>query len=336
MNLSNIRFVCLGAILGMSLLVLPLPASAGGPDRPSPSWLSADGGDVLRPERGGGDYHWYLGLDAGLTWSLFQNGPVSFYMPNPYHVGNPMTSLILPHPYPLFAVADDGSGIGLYLGVTADFPLNDVFGIVLKANYHNRAGSFSGLTDLGEIHPDTETDLTTVFDHKTDWSFDYLGFDILLRIEPFEVPLYAMIGPSFGMLLSNTAKLEQRIIEPDDIFYTEWVNGQVDIVNMHRSASAESEVGGFKESYIDLKLGLGYRIDLTPTLSLVPEASIAVPLGTFVDRVHNLNAAPGVITDDAALLDWNNSSNESIGVTNRDFNVLTSYFTLGLRWRIGS
>lgn len=330
------RSLCLGVILGMTLVVLPPPAAADGPQRGGSSWLSADGGDVLRPYRGGDAYHWYLGIDAGLTYSRFQDGPASYYMPNPYHADNPTPTLLLPHPYALLAVADEGTGMGFYLGITADFPVGEFFGIVLKGNYHTRAGSFTGLTDLGEIHPDTQTGLTTVLDHQTDWTFNYFGFDLLLRIEPFEAPLYMLIGPSFGFLSSNTASLEQRIVQPNDIYYTEWIDGQVDIVNEFQSASAEEEVAGFKDMRTDLKFGLGYRIDLTPTLSLVPEAVVSVPLGTFVDRVYQENALPGEITERAALFDWSDSFNQPIGVTNPDFNVITTFLTLGLRWRIGS
>lgn len=329
--------ICLSALLmiGVTATVFAPAARAHDPEKRTTLSLFGDGGDVLRPERTEkSDYVWYIGFDAGLTYSRFQDGPVSFYMPNPYHADNPTPTMGIPHPYALFAAADDGAGLGLYLGLTADFPLGDAFGIMLKGNYHNRAGSFSATTDLNEIHPDTQSDLTTVLEHETDWTFNYIGFDILLRIEPLDIPLYAMIGPSFGFLSSNTAELNQRIVQPDDIYYTEWVNGEVDIVNEYRTASAKEEVAGFLETRTDLKLGLGYRIALTPSLSLVPEAAVAIPLGSFVDRVYDASTDPDVITENAALYDWTNSFNEPIGVTNRDFNVITSFITIGLRWHI--
>ncbi|MBN1447040.1 MAG: outer membrane beta-barrel protein [Bacteroidetes bacterium] len=332
---------CLCSLLIMGIVALALPASAAAhdPEKRRTLTLFGDGGDVLRPERDGkSDYVWYIGLDAGLTYSRFQNGPVSWFTPNPYHVNNPMYGLFyespFPHAFPLFAAANEGDGIGLYFGLTLDFPLNDVFGIVLKGNYHNRTGKFSLTTDTREIHPDTETDLTTIFEHETDWSFNYLGFDLLLRIQPFDFPLYGLIGPSIGLLSSNTAKLTQRIAQPDDIYYTEWVNDEVDIVNEFRSASSEEEVTGFLGTRTDLKLGLGYWIPLTPSLSLVPEIAVAVPLGKFIDRVYDANPPAGSISDDAGLIDWTNSLNEPIVTTNQDFNVITSFITIGLRWHI--
>lgn len=327
--------LCPLLMLGCFLIAAPVKAAAHDPGKHSALTLYGDGGDVLRPERSeGGDYVWYIGFDVGLTYSRFQDGPVSWFMPNPYHVDNPESGLIIPLPFPLYATGEDGDGFGLYLGMTADFPVSSAFGIVLKGNYHNRTGSFSALTDLGEIHPDTETGLTTVLEHETDWTFNYYGFDLLLRIEPFDMPVYALIGPSFGFLSSNTAELNKRIVQPDDIYYTEYVNGQVDIVNEFRTASGEEEVAGFLDTRTDLKLGIGWRIALTPSLSLVPEAAVAVPLSSFVDRVHDLNTEPGVITEDAALFDWSDLYSGTIGEMNPDFNVITSFITIGLRWHI--
>lgn len=335
MRLFQRNCLCTLLMLGIILMAAPGTADAHDPDKRTRLTLFGDGGDVLRPERSeDGKYVWYVGFDAGLTYSRFQNGPVSYFMPNPYHTGNPEPGFIIPLPFPLHATGDEGDGFGLYLGLTADFPLSSAFGIILKGNYHSRVGSFSGLTDLGEIHPDTETNLTTVLEHETDWTFNYLGFDILLRIEPFDLPVYAMIGPSFGFLSSNTASLEQQIVQPDDIYYTEYVNGQVDIVNEFRTVSAEEEVAGFLDTRTDLKLGLGLRIALTPTLSLVPEAAVTVPLGSFVDRVYDADTEPGVITEDAALYDWRHLYRGEVGEMNPDFNIITSFVTIGLRWHI--
>ncbi|MDT8323056.1 MAG: hypothetical protein RRA94_03010 [Bacteroidota bacterium] len=326
--------ICLTLTL-VSGMLLPATAQADGPERSRhASWLQ-DGGDVLRPERAAPDnYVWYIGFDAGLTYARFQDGPISYYLPNPYHADNPLFGDPFPHAYPLLAAADEGDGLGLYLGVTLDFPLSSAFGLVLKGNYHNRTGSFVTETDIGEVHPDSETLLTTILQHETDWSFDYIGFDVLLRIQPLDIPLYALFGPSIGVLSSNTAELTQGILQPDDIYYTEWVNGREDIVNEFRSASSDGEVAGFTETRVDLKFGLGYWIPLTPSLSLVPEVGVAVPMTTFVDRVYPAEPGPGTVTDDAALIDWNNSRREPVVDFNRDFNMITSFITIGLRWHI--
>ena len=331
--------LCLLLLSGIFAAGSRAGATTHDPEKGGSAFSLRDGGDVLRPERtSSSEYFWFIGIDGGITYSRFQNGPVSFFMPNPYHVSNPfygpMYNSPFPHAYPLTAAADEGDGVGLYLGLTLDFPLSNAFGLVIKGNYHNRTGGFSLLTDLGEVHPDTETDLTTVLEHETDWTFDYLGFDMLLRIQPLEIPLYGLIGPSIGILSSNTAELTQRIVQPEDLFYTEWLDGQ-EVISEFTSASSEEEIAGFMDTRIDLKLGFGYMIELSESLFLVPEVTVAVPMSAFIDSVntadHNVDPP---IDDNGALIGWENGFNEPIVGFNNDFNVITTFITIGLRWRI--
>ncbi|MFZ1730632.1 MAG: outer membrane beta-barrel protein [Bacteroidota bacterium] len=312
--------LCYGLLLGTLALTLPAIAASHDPGKTTTSWMLRDGGDVLRPERGSGAYHWYLGLDAGLTYSMFQNGPLAFYTTNPHNSR-----------YPRPGYVNEGNGLGFYLGATADFPVSDWMGIVLKANYHTRVGSFDETIDLGEIHPLTSTQLTTIINNQTDWTFSYLGFDLLLRFDLGKSGGYFLIGPSFGSLSSNSAKLDQTLVQPDDIYYTEDVNGLDDIVNFYRTASSTEEVAGFMSSRVDLKAGFGWRFDLNEKLQLVPELTLAYPLTSFVDQ----NFTPTL--ESAAILDWGNpATGVTYAATNPDFNMTTVFFTLGLRWRIGS
>ncbi len=304
-------------------ILAPAPAvsTSIGDEKPKPLSLRSDGGDVLLPKRAG-DYHWYIGLDAGLTWSSFMNGPLTFYMPNPY---NPR--------YLLPASVNEGDGLGLYFGATVDLPLSDIFGIVLKGNYHTRAGSFDETNDMFEVHPQTSTSLNTIINNKTEWTFNYIGIDLLARVNLGSSPIYFLVGPSFGFLNSNTAKLDQTLVQPDDIFYTEDVNGQDEIVNEFRTASIEEEVTGFKSSRIDLKFGLGWWIELNENLFLTPEITVAYPLTTFVDEDYLSSAH--VATEPAEVFPaWRNLANRDLVIPNKDFNMLTAFFTIGLRWRM--
>lgn len=324
MNIPIIRIACLGALLGMSLVALPPAANAGGPDRPSPSWLSADGGDVLRPERGGGDYHWYLGLDAGLTWSQFQNGPVSFYTPNPHN-----------SKYPLQATFDEGNGIGFLIGAALDLPLSDAFGFMARLNYHTRAGSSTTSTfpvPAFRYLPDGSAEaVDATMEDQVDLTFSHFALDLLLRIQLQEDAWYLFFGPSFAAILSNKAELEQRIVAPDDIYYVEeFIDGD-DIVNNFRTADASTELSGFAEGRFDLKVGIGTWIPLSDNLYLTPEIALAWPLLKLVDEnyAHDQN---GRIEDNAAVFERTAPFIEN----NDDFNMMTVFFTLGLRWRIGS
>jgi hypothetical protein len=316
------RALCVGVVLGTFAFTLPLQAAIHDPGKKAVSWLARDGGDVLRPDRGGDGYHWYLGIDGGLTWSTFQNGPLAYYTSNPH---NPR--------YVIPASVDGGNGIGFYLGATADFPVSDALGILLKLHYHSRGGVFDESTDLREIHFDTETGLNTVLRNETEWSFHYVGFDVLLRINLGDSGPYFMVGPSFQSLVSNSAKLDQSIVQPDDIFYYEDVNGFDDVVNFRREASSTEEVAGLVDFRIDVKAGFGWRIELSEGLQLVPELALAYPLTKLVDDGYT----PDFAGDPAGVLpSWENSNEQTLIETNPDFNMMTVFFTVGLRWRIGS
>lgn len=316
------RALCVGFVLGTFTVTLPLHAAFHDPGKKPSSWLARDGGDVLRPDRGGDAYHWYLGIDGGLTWSTFQNGPLAYYTSNPH---NPR--------YVLPSSVDGGNGIGFYLGATADFPVSDMLGIMLKLHYHTRTGVFDETTDMREVHPDTQTGLTSVMHNETEWSFNYLGFDVLLRIDLGDTGPYFMVGPSFQSLMSNSAKLDQAIVQPDDIYYYEDVNGFDDIVNFLTEASSTEEVAGLVDFRVDLKAGFGWRFDLSESLQLVPELALAYPLTKLVDDGYT----PDVIADPAGVLpSWGNSNGVTLVETNPDFNMMTVFFTVGLRWRIGS
>ncbi|MBE0645053.1 MAG: outer membrane beta-barrel protein [Bacteroidetes bacterium] len=319
MRQSTRNLLCFCMLFGMLALALPLHAAAHDPGKVKTSWLASDGGDVLRPERSSGAYHWYLGLDAGLTYSMFQNGPLAYYTSNPY---NPK--------YPRPGHVNEGNGLGFYLGATADFPVSDWVGIMLKANYHTRMGVFDETLDVGEVDPQTTTGLTTVIRNQTDWTFTYLGFDLLLRFDINE-SAYFMIGPSFGSLSSNSATLDQELIQPSDLYYVEDINGIDDIVNFYRTASSTEEVAGFLGTRVDLKAGFGWRFELNEGLQLVPELTLAYPLSSFVDK----DFTPGL--ESAGVFHWlSGETGLPIVENNNDFNMITVFFTLGLRWRMGS
>lgn len=294
--------LCLGLLLGTLVFTLPAHAALHDPGVTSTSGMLRDGGDVLRPDRGSGDYHWYLGFDAGLTYSMFQNGPVVYYISNPY----------LPTEF-LLANVDEGSGIGLYFGATLDFPLSEIIGVVVKGNFHSRAGSFEEVMDLGPINDPV---IHTIFNNKTDMTYNYIGVDLLARVNLGSAPLYVLLGPSFSFLSSNKVKLDQAIVQPEGYYYKEDIFGNTP--NQYTTANSEAEITDFNDSRTDLKFGLGYRLELNPDLLLTPELTAAYPLSDHINRDK---------VDPLAI---------SSGLVNPDFNMITVFFTLGLRWRIGS
>ena len=306
------------------LLFVPLAlASAGGGDGTSLPWTSP--GDVLHPGSPSSGLVWHLGLDAGLTYSMFGHGPATYLSPNPYW----STSLAAPYTlYPFDTPVNDGKGLGFAIGAAVDLSFSRMFGIVGKVNYHTRVGAFDNTIDTKTIHPQTQTGLTTVFENKVDWTFSYIGIDLLARIQLIEQKLYVLVGPSFSNLLKNKATLAQTIVQPNDIYYTEEVFQTSPVERKLRSLSTEGEVAGFDKWRTDIKIGLGWWIPLKEDLFLTPEITVAIPVSKMVAGVSStvtpatpIVAAP--VADSSPFL--RSPSN---------WNMTTIFATVGLRWRL--
>ncbi len=297
--------------------------------------LFAQGGDVLRPGRRGGTTPtspstpstWYLGVDAGLTWSQFMNGPLSYYTPNPYFPPSLFYDYL---DYALPATVDEGSGIGFAVGATIDYAASPGLGLQLRAYYNRRAGSFDESTDLLEVHTDTQTGLTTILRDKTDWTFDHFNLDLLARIQLAPESFYVLVGPSIGFLVGNEATLMQEIVQPGDIYYQEANYVSTPTERELKTAGMSHEVSGFSSTRIDLRAGIGTWIPIADDLFLTPELTLSYPLTKMVSAaVPSAQELP-----EAALMPRLNSNLVQLSPQNESFNMMTVMFTLGLRWRI--
>lgn len=293
------------------------------------------GGDVLRPGRGGGriidepsaPLVWYLGVDAGITWSTFMNGPISYYTPNPYF---PPSLLYDYLDFALPATVDEGSGLGFAVGATLDLALTPSFGLQLRGLYNRRAGSFDETVDMLEIHPETSTMLTTVTRDKTEWTFDYVNVDLLARIQLAPESFYLLIGPSIGFLAGNQAALTQEIVQPFDIYYQEANYQTTPTERELKTASMSHEISGFSGTRVDLRAGVGTWIPISEGLYLTPELTLSYPLTKMVSAaVPSAQELP-----EAALFPRINSSGVQLAPQNDSFNMMTIMFTLGLRWQM--
>ena len=304
-------------------MVTPAEAAAGAHDPPVQGMTTggADGGDVLRPARAGGAYTWFLGFDAGLTYSMFGNGPLSYYSPNPY----------VPY-FPLSATFDEGNGFGFILGAAADFPLSDIFGIAPRISYNTRSGSSTYSVypvPAVIIDPGGNYEVNSTMEDNIDWTFSHISIDLLLRIQLLKESLYLKAGPALSAILSNKAELTQNITKPDGVYYFEDMNGELIIVHNYRTASSSGEVEGFESSRLDLLIGIGTWIPLTKDLLLTPELMYALPLSQIAkdayvdDLVGHTDASSAVYQRSIPYIQ-----------NNRDFNMSSFLLTVGLRWRI--
>ncbi len=320
-----LRILCVA--LFFSLYPLHLYAD-GGPERTDQYRIVSlfPGGDVLRPGSPSSGYKWYLGFDVGLTYSMFQDGPLYFYQNVPT--------------MPLFdktvvATVDEGSGLGYYIGAAADFPVSSVVGIVVKANYHTRTASFDQDTKVDSIFIAENNDYYTVwFNDEVDWEFSYFGLDLLARIQLMKESLYLLVGPSFNFLLANNAEVTQKITNPPDVYFRD-EDGTT--TNQVLSRSSDGEVEGFESFRADLKFGIGTWIELSKGLYLTPELTMNYPLTQMVKESY-ATSTPLMIDDGSSAISQKVINANPRFVTyknsNQDFNMITFFLTVGLRWQI--
>jgi hypothetical protein len=266
---------------------------------------SPPGGDVLRPKReGASGFHWYLGLDAGLTWSSFYNGPAHIYAPNPYFEHHPFLSGTQDVSWVSFDVSD-GSGLGFIVGGVVDLSFTRYFGLVGKINYHTRVGSFDySASSTVPIYQNGQWTTTNVSYKDThDWQLNFFAFDLLARIQLVPESWYILIGPSFSSLSKNTFDYQKQILAPDNIFWLEESTvGGLGTPNQYRSMKGSWEVPNLNSTRVDLKGGVGVWIPLTETLFLTPELTAALPLTKLESSM--------------------------------DYNMFTLFATVGLRWKM--
>lgn len=257
-------------ILNLLLIVVPyFASSAFGGDEGIKSKGSlfhfemVPGGDVLRPSSPG--LPWHIGLDAGITYSSFYNGPLYLInLSNPYNSRDLRT-----------AIADAGNGIGFVFGGTVDYSFSKKVGLIGKIQYNTRSGKFSSKTrEVFSILPPDTTDDVQDFT----WTFNYISFDLLLRYQLIEKSLYLLVGPSFSSLSGNKVKLDERRLNA----YAYYPEADGSISHLYKTLSSETEITNIEKSRVELKFGFGTWIPIAKKLYLTPEAMFAFPLGKLI------------------------------------------------------
>lgn len=254
------------------------------------------GGDVLRP--GGPSLPWYLGIDGGITYSSFYNGPVILApLKNPYN-SSPAAQRS--------AMADAGNGIGVYFGAAVDVSLSKSIGLMGKLAYNTRKGEFSSRSrEAFSLLPPDTTDLV----QNTTWNFRYISLDVLLRFQLMEKSLYVLVGPSFNFLSGNTVKLEEQVLNPNAFYVEE--DGTM--THQLKTLSSETDISNVEKTRVELKAGLGWWIRLDKKLFLTPEVLFGFPLTHLLSSVRDPNTGLS---------------------STPTFNHWTLYATIGFRWQM--
>lgn len=259
------------------------------------SFSELPGGDVLRPE--GGKSPWFIGIDGGITYSSFSGGPVQLGpLKNPYRPTVPTAQR--------WALVGSGNGLGFYIGGAVDFPLSKSVGLVGKLNYHTRSGKFSSTTreiSPPRLIPPVPAD-TIDYAQDTQWTFNYIGFDVLLRFQLIEKSFYLIGGPSFSSLSKNTVKLDEKIMTPFHYYVEDDPLLPNPLTRQLVTLSSETEIVNVKSSRFDFKIGAGTWIPISDKLFLTPEVMFALPITKFSDDF--------------------------------EYKMMTLFATIGLRWQM--
>ncbi len=257
------------------------------------------GGDVLRPA--GPRTPWYLGLDAGITYSSFSGGPILLSnLKNPYR---PTVKGAQRQAY-----ADKGNGLGFYIGATIDYPLSHTVGLIGKINYHTRSGKFSSATKevISLLPPDS-----IEYHQDFTWSLNYIAIDILLRVQLLEKSLYLLAGPSFAFLQKNTVALNEKIIGTNKFYIEDDPTLPDPLARRLTTLSSETEITNLNKTRIEFKAGLGTWIPVSTKLFLTPEVMVTFPISRLIKNDETFG-----------------------GIKVYDFNMWTIFVTVGLRWEM--
>ncbi len=244
-------------------LIIPLSVCAADP--PDGSSSPSGPGDVLRPKRSG-DASVYLGFDLGLNFAHYMGDHV-------YLFTNPFDSR-----YAFHSRFKDGDGLGFMIQGVIDVPVSEKVGIVGKLGYISRVDVFSTTFDypLAYIDPVTGWPGTATLKGDMDLSVTFFNLDLLLRYQLAPQSWYLLGGLSISQLLGNSADFSQRILAPDNVYYTNPLELPIREVNM-----SDLEISGYEKTRAALKIGVGTWVKLSDAVFLTPELCVDYPFTTF-------------------------------------------------------
>jgi hypothetical protein len=166
-----------------------------------------------------------------------------------------------------------GNGLGLDIGVFADYPLAKNFSVMATL----------GLRTLRPVYEKSQTrieyiemtpgsgDFTDVnFDLETSVQLTALEFAVLARWEMPLEGLYVAAGPEIGFMIDDNIEEVERITTPGIAYDS---NGGTEQVVMDDALSRYYDDSGYQ---LSLSARLGYIVALSERLSIAPELSFSL------------------------------------------------------------
>lgn len=183
-----------------------------------------------------------------------------------------------------------GSGLGPLISATIGYEFNQTFGLAFRADYDMRSASNSGSTIDTCVLTDTLTGLPLAtlvgIDKEFEVSASYLSLSALakLRFDKF----YLFLGPTISVPLSRELTETEQILDSGACVFFPFT------ADAGKSASGTVSDMANSRLRASFKIGAGYMIPLTPTISLVPQLAYDFGLTDLSDAPEvNALVAPG-------------------------------------------
>ncbi|MCX6153230.1 MAG: outer membrane beta-barrel protein [Candidatus Kapabacteria bacterium] len=190
-----------------------------------------------------------IGLEGGLNYNMFSQ-TLTWGSPVPKSIYNAYAN---------------GSGLSPFFSIIADFNLNKQIGLQLKLSYDNKkfkndyTGIADAYTELGE-----RADATVKREFENTGS--YLGLSAQLRYNLTD-QLFIIAGPLVQIPIGNFDQTETESILSPGFYYNQ--PGKPTIISVNSTLSNVKTRIGFE-------LGIGYKVNITKTIFLVPQARFQI------------------------------------------------------------
>ncbi len=210
----------------------------------------------------------FIGVDVGAGYTMWQHGTPTYFATNyPYssvpdtiHVGFPDGAT------PLF---------GFFVGLSADFWLNNNWGIIAKLNYNERRGNWNATTNTQGDANGVLTDIPVTSDFT--WMLRCASIEGYARYKFTNLSdFYVGAGLAVTAILSDHYDLTQTISGPAGYSFIQLGTGNgTGIQSYNIGGSLSSEL---VTMFAEFKLLAGFPFSIGTRWVLAPEVTLGLPL----------------------------------------------------------
>jgi hypothetical protein len=243
MNTSRPFLLILAVLSAVAITALNPPQTAVAQDAAPPSVAAARA-------------PWYLGISAGVFYSMHSGG-FSF-----------------PGDCESCGVYGDASGIGSALDLRLSIPVASWLRLEPRIFGECHRGDFTSDPIPSEIIGKDMKPQAILLEDELSYTLRLIGIDLMASVQIGRTGLAVLAGPAVGFHVSETASVNERIVSPDGVVFTD---GSRD------HAVYDDDVAKARSMHAGLRAGVGYRLPISRDLALGFEATWLLPLQTVGD-----------------------------------------------------